>query len=275
MTNPLQKHFRRPAIHLKLPSRGKHWPENSLDLPLNGEIPVLPMTARDEIALKTPDALLNGAGVVSTIQSCCPNILDAWQTPATDIDAILIAIRIATYGNNLDLNSKCPKCEHDNEHQLNLNSVLDSIQIPDFETPLNNDGFIVQFQPQNYLVSNTINQIGFEQQRAMEVIQNLNIDDAAKSHEFNNHMARILEITIGNLAKSTASLTTPEGEVVTDQEHIKEFYLNTNSKFVDTLQKKIAEFSEALTIKPFKVACTECTTEYEVNFTFDYSNFFA
>ena len=107
--NPLSKHFRTPGIYIKLPSGGRYWPENALNLPLNGELPIYPMTTKDEIILRTPDALLNGSGVVSLIQSCCPNISDAWQTPNIDIDAILIAIRIATYGHNISFQSNCPK----------------------------------------------------------------------------------------------------------------------------------------------------------------------
>ena len=76
-SNPLAKHFRQPALYIKLPSSGRFWPDGSIEIPLNGEIPVYPMTAKDEIMIRTPDALLNGAGTVSVIQSCCPNILDA------------------------------------------------------------------------------------------------------------------------------------------------------------------------------------------------------
>jgi hypothetical protein len=61
------------------------------------------MTTKDEITLKTPDALLNGQGVVNVIESCCPAIKDAWAMPSIDVDATLIAIRIASYGNQMDL----------------------------------------------------------------------------------------------------------------------------------------------------------------------------
>ena len=78
--NPLTKFFRQPAIYLKLPSNGAFWPNDAIELPLTGEIPVYPLTTKDEIILRTPDALLNGEGVVEVIQSCCPSIKDAWQT---------------------------------------------------------------------------------------------------------------------------------------------------------------------------------------------------
>ena len=72
--NPLQAYFRRPAIYVQLPSGGKFNEPGELEIPENGESPVYPMTAKDEILMRTPDALMNGATTVEVIQSCCPNI---------------------------------------------------------------------------------------------------------------------------------------------------------------------------------------------------------
>ena len=47
--NPLRHFFRQPAIYLRLPSNGNFWPEGDLAMPQNRELPVLPMTAIDEI----------------------------------------------------------------------------------------------------------------------------------------------------------------------------------------------------------------------------------
>jgi hypothetical protein len=66
--NPLLKHFRQPAIYLRLPSGGKFWNPKSLDLPESNDVPIYPMTIKDEITIKTPDALMNGQGVVDVIQ---------------------------------------------------------------------------------------------------------------------------------------------------------------------------------------------------------------
>ncbi len=65
--NPLRQFFRQPAIYLRLPSNGNFWPKDSIDFPANMELPVLPMTAIDEITYRTPDALFNGQAVVSVI----------------------------------------------------------------------------------------------------------------------------------------------------------------------------------------------------------------
>jgi hypothetical protein len=99
--NPLQQYFRQPAIYVKLPSQGKFYANNTLDLPPTGELPVYPMTAIDEITYRTPDALFNGQSTVNVLQSCVPNIKNGWAVPAMDIDTLLVAIRIASYGHNI------------------------------------------------------------------------------------------------------------------------------------------------------------------------------
>ena len=75
-----------------MPSKGVYYPTGSITLDENGEVGVYPMTAKDEIVMKTPDALLTGKSTVEVIQSCIPAIKDAWQVPSIDVDTILIAI---------------------------------------------------------------------------------------------------------------------------------------------------------------------------------------
>ena len=84
--NPLKQFFRQPVIYARLPSKGKFYPPGTLDMPANNELPVLPMTAIDEITYRTPDALYNGQATVDVIQSCLPNIKNAWVIPAMDMD---------------------------------------------------------------------------------------------------------------------------------------------------------------------------------------------
>jgi hypothetical protein len=72
--NPLRKYFRQPKVFTTLPSRGKYYAEGVLDMPSTNELPVFAMTAKDELIIKTPDALLNGQATVDIIKSCIPNI---------------------------------------------------------------------------------------------------------------------------------------------------------------------------------------------------------
>ena len=73
--NPLKNKIRVAKIYVRLPSSGKY---NKLPIEFShtGELPVRAMTARDELLLRNPDALLNGDAVEKLIQSCIPEIKD-------------------------------------------------------------------------------------------------------------------------------------------------------------------------------------------------------
>ena len=126
-SNPLKKYFRQPSIYVTLPSGANYAPE-VLEPSKSGEIGVMPMTAKDEIRFKTPDALMNGEGVVQVIQSCVPQIKDAWNIKSYDLDTILIAIRIATYGETMDINFTVPVAKETVSHTVNLPAILDQLK---------------------------------------------------------------------------------------------------------------------------------------------------
>jgi hypothetical protein len=164
--NPLSKFFRQPSIYMSLPSGGAYWPEGTLDMPPTGELPVYPLTSRDEITLRTPDALLNGQGVVDVIQSCVPNIKNAWKMPSTDVDAVLLAIRIASYGHSMDFENKCPHCEEEHTYSMDLRQLAGSIKFPDYDTPAKTHGITVTFRPSNYEELTELNKINYELTRS-------------------------------------------------------------------------------------------------------------
>jgi hypothetical protein len=83
--NPLRQFFRRPAVYFSLPSKGKDYDIDVLELPESGELPVYPMTAIDEITVRTPDALYNGSAVADLIKSCVPAIKDPWRLNSNDL----------------------------------------------------------------------------------------------------------------------------------------------------------------------------------------------
>ena len=67
--NPLLGYFRKPEVFITLPSKGKYYPDGTIDIPPSGEVGIFPMTARDELLMKTPDALLNGSSTAEVIKS--------------------------------------------------------------------------------------------------------------------------------------------------------------------------------------------------------------
>ena len=100
-TNPLSGHFRSPKIYTQLPSAGRYYTSKVVEMPDSNELPVFPMTAKDELIMRNPDALLNGEAVSQVIQSCVPNVKNARQLLSNDVDALLLAIQGASYGDDI------------------------------------------------------------------------------------------------------------------------------------------------------------------------------
>jgi len=275
--NPLSKHFRQPSIYFKLPSEGKYWKDGSLSLSATGEVGVMPMTTKDEITLKTPDALLNGQGVVSVVQSCCPEIHNAWDMPATDVDATLIAIRIASYGNQMDFSATCPHCETSNDYAIDLGNTLSSIQHPDYNESITVDGLSVKIKPQNYAEVNRANMIAFEEQQILRSIGDMAENPQEAKERFDTHLKNIIDLNVNTLASQTESITTEDGTVVTDLAFITEFYNNATNKTIKTIQEYVNKLNVDGGVKPVEVNCNneECTKEFPITITFDYASFFA
>ena len=134
--NPLKQYFRRPSIYIKLPSGGKYYAPGVLNQTETGELPVYPMTAIDDITSKTPDALFNGSAVVELIKSCIPDIKEPWLINSIDLDAILIAIRSASAGNELEIETICPKCSEEAKYGINLVGLLSTLKSGDYNLSL-------------------------------------------------------------------------------------------------------------------------------------------
>ena len=123
-TNPLSKFYRSAAISVPIPSRGMYYEADTLQLNGDGELAIYPMTAQDELMLQNPDALLSGEAVISVIKSCVPGVKHPKKLLSCDIDVLMIAIRVASYGDTASMDSKCPKCFHPNTFSLNLDTLL-------------------------------------------------------------------------------------------------------------------------------------------------------
>lgn len=274
-SNPLSKHFRQPSIYYKLPSKGKYWPKGAVNLGSTGELAVMPMTTRDEITLRTPDALMNGQGVVDVIQSCVPDIKDAWNMPSMDLDSTMISIRIASYGENMELTSDCPTCKESGDYQINLPNCLDSIQEPDYSTPVEINELLIKLKPQTYFNYNKNNILAFEEE---QIIRTLGMVDSLPEEEikkrFEEHLKKVVELNVELLASNTEYIEV-DGQQVYDLDHIREFYTNTDTKVVKAIQNKIEQLSDQASIKPQEVTCANCSATYSLTINFDYASFFA
>lgn len=271
--NPLKQFFRQPAIYLRLPSGGEYWPQGSLDTTKNGELPVYPMTAIDDISYRTPDALYNGQATVNVVHSCVPSIKDAWSMPATDLNSVLVAIRIASFGHEMEIGSTCPNCKTEGEYAIDLRQVLDQTQPPDFATPMQHGDLTIYFRPMDYQSQTETSKLQFEQQKSISVIQESELPEEKKIEELNKVLARITELTIDALKYSIQSIQTPQA-LVTEPEFIYEFLTQCDRKLFIEIRDRIIKLREQSEFKPIQLKCDNCSHEYEQSVVLDQSNFF-
>jgi|TARA_R110001592_G_scaffold76186_4_gene230119 hypothetical protein len=279
--NPLVKHLRQPKIYIKLPSEGHYWPQTALTKTENGEYPVFAMTAKDEITFKTPDALLNGQATVEVIQSCMPNIKDAWQTPSIDLDAILVAIRMASFGETIELSATVPGTEITKEFQLNLQTVFDNLISTEYVDTFQIDGFKVQIKPATYQLSTQQAIKAFEEQRIFSTVNDDSLDDGLKLERFQKSFANLTDININAVVANVVAIQ-PDGDeqAVTNPKYLREFLEGAEAKTYNQIADYIKEQKERFTQKPLQVTATPEEIEagaskvYEIPIVFDQSNFF-
>lgn len=271
--NPLKQYFRRPSVFLRLPSGGRHYQPGVLNLPDSGELPVYPMTAIDEITSKTPDALYNGSAVADIVKSCVPNILDPFQIISIDMDAILIAIKSATNGNEIEIESTCPSCENVGSYGINLIALLQQMQAPDYEQILTINDLKIKFKPITYKQMNEASIGQFEIQRKFAQLESVE-DIEQKNIKTNEIIKQVTLLTMRILSKAIDYIQTPE-VLVDNTAFILDFLENCDKNIYTKMLNHNSELRSKTEIQPIDIECVNCKHQYKQMFTLNASDFFA
>jgi hypothetical protein len=270
--NPLRQYFRRPSIYFRLPSDGRYYDATVVNMPPNRELPVYPMTAIDEMTVRTPDALFNGTAVVELIKSCVPNILDPWRLNNIDIDAILVAIRAASGDGKMSIQSQCPACSETVEYEVNLMPLLSKITDVDYTVPLKIHELAIKFRPLTYTEINQNGQNQFEIQKILADLQNF--EDGEKKQELmTNAVKRLNTLITEVVARTIESIQTPES-TVTQSEYIVDFLNNCDRDTSNVIKNRSVEMREASELPELDVKCNSCQHEYAQRVILNVTDFF-
>ena len=274
----LEHYFRKPEIIITLPSKGKFYPPGSIELGASGELEILPMTGKDELMFKTPDALIGGISTFRVIESCIPQIKNAEDIPVIDLDTILIAIRIATYGKDMEIKVICPKCATENEYDIDLSYILGTLPTDvEFNDTIKLDnGLTITIKPLHYKIMNDNLIKEYEKNKAIAVLSNENMTEKERMQQFYDMMLFITETSIDTIVQCIIDVTTEQGDVITDKKAIQELIENLNLTNFNVINDQIILIkttSKQITVPGI---CTneECKHEWDVPLTFDMSNFF-
>ena len=253
--NPLQKYFIQPKVYITLPSKGQFYKEGTIDMPETGELPVFAMTAKDELTMKTPDALLNGQATVDLIKSCIPSIIDPWQMPSIDMDASLIAIRIATHGEEMDITTKEPGTGEEKSFGVDLRQLLNKLVTVNYDNKLQLNDMDITIRPLTYKEFTESSLATFEEQRIFSLVNDTEIADDEKLAKFNVSFKKLTDLTVSVLTKSIYQIQIGD-TIVTERKHIDEFIANTDKDFFKTVTDHLESQRDKFSLEPIKVTST-------------------
>lgn len=264
----LTKFYRQPKIYISLPSKGKWYPPGVIDGdPTN--LPVFGMTAMDEIMYKTPDALFSGTATVSVIKSCVPAIKDPWQIPVIDLDTILIGIRIASIGEEIDLSITCKGCSESYDMGFDLLPVLSYFNSLEYDEHLFVDPLTFCFKPLTYKQQTDIQIEAYQMQKTLTEHMK-NEDNQSHMDSFYKQLGKVT----ANSMKAQIEYIEADEDKVSNQQEILDWLNNSEKTFYDACKQHLDNQKQRWKIPNQKVKCEKCDNEQDVEIDLDRASFF-
>lgn len=270
--NPLKQYFRRPAIYISLPTDGKYYTDSIIEMPENKQLAVYPMTSVDEITSRTPDAVFSGQAVVDIIQSCIPNIKNAWDISICDMDTILIAIKIASNGESMDINSTCPACNHENTFAINLIGLLNNQVMADYNKLLDLGDIKIKFKPLTYKETNKNNMVQYDLQKMLASLDTY--EDTEQKTKITSETIKKLNLLMTDIVSETIEAIIIPEENVSDKNFIKEFLINCDKNTNNTIKDYSIDLKNKSQMQPMKLKCQSCNHEYSQDLILNITDFF-
>lgn len=280
-TNPLSKYTDKPGMFVHLPSKGRFY-KTPPKLTVDGDIEVHPLTAIDELYLKNPDGLYNNESLYKVFKSTIPSIANPEDIPTPDLDALFIALRITTYGEQMDVSAKCAKCDHHDEYNVDLVPLLQQAkEIPETDT-VEIDSLVLHLRPytvaSNARIAEYAMGVARAAQKAQEGMLNDNKDDTSR-RELSDAIAESSEALIGITSTSITKIIIPEtgdtsSSIVTDPKFIDEYVRKLTAPQYAKLRNVLIELSHEVIDRKFKFNCQKCEHENSGEVSFDPAHFF-
>ena len=202
---------------------------------------------------------------------------DPYEICMPDVDVVLLASRISANDGNIPVDATCPNCSNTESYEIKIVDILSKVKtIESIETELKN-GLRIVFKP-NTLKSVASNQIKItENARVMRKMEG--VDDQAQLHElFKSSLEKSTAANMVILADTIESITTPNGDLITDINEILEWLANSDSTTIRQLQKSNSDINKNGINNDFTFVCSneECnhsfSTPVELNPTFFFIN---
>jgi hypothetical protein len=276
--NPLTNFYRVAKINVQLPSQGLFYDDTVVVLTDDLEVSILPMTAKDEVLLKNPDALLNGEAITGVIKSCVPAVKNTRKLLSCDIDAIMVGIRAASYGSDSSISANCPNCQHENTYSINYEALLQSTEKlqKEYEIVLSN-GASVYVSPSTFEATVKQQKAFFESNKLQRILKDPNMSDESRLKLFGDAFNKVsklnFELMIDAIVKVVVTVADGSIQEVTNKKFISEFLQNIELNDATQIETLINAVNSHGVQKDLDAVCVECGHEWKLPIEFNETNF--
>jgi len=188
---------------------------------------------------------------------------------------VLSAIKIASFGHNMEINTTCPKCGEMSTYNVDLRTILDNIVSPNYDNSFSINDLKIFFKPLTYKDINDNSKINFEEEQLYKIIDNNDMPEEDKLSKLSIAFKKVSSFTIATIVKNINKIETPE-VTVNDPKYILDFLKHCERHVYDKIKENIILKRSSTDIKPLHIICDNvaCKYEFDQPFTMDMSTFF-
>lgn len=297
-----------PSVSVALPSGGRWYDPDVLDDGVNPlDVPVGVLGILAEQNYRDPWLLLSGEAIPRMLKGVCPSVHKAQELCELDLEAILLASRLVSYGPTIELTHTCQNlvprepdegekveegevlttiCDHENkltldinEHILRYDVIDDSVVDEKFTHQLKRVKQVVHLRPPAY--RRIIEQMkeGITRNKQIDSFSDIQIDEMVVNEEAMKNYARVIDMAsdtaLDNMEASIHAIATTTGKLVSGSEFIREWLLALPTDEAEELSKKINKLSEwFMTFSDIKYNCAKCEAEQTFRLELDANRLF-
>ena len=250
--NALQQFYRKPHFSITLPSRGKWYADDAIEAK-GGKVQIYSMTAADDTRFKSTEAFLSDVATYALIRSCVPAIKKPEAIPTVDLDAILLSIRRASYGDVYTTKANVPNTDEEISLDLSIEKLVNDLpnaaEIWDDTLTITNEHdqkLKLTIAPVKLDTMFTATKQIVQQQQKTQEISTKNVSAFDKITEIDNQMCSLGKISVAVLANSITCLET-ENFKTSRPEEIKQFVANIDVAYYQAIRDHIDEQKKKLT----------------------------
>jgi len=258
VANPLLNRLNKlPGTTIRLPSKNLFYTNGEIDAEsVDGEVQLFPMTATDEIMMRSIDMLFQGTAIENVIRRCLPQIKKPLELLVGDIDYILTQLRKVSYGANIPITYDCD-CITDPKKLKEIADAGDNEYMVPVEYFIQNtkDLDAKDFARKFNVVLSTGEHVTLQPLRFSDFIKIQQLEDVQSLKD----MAHIEEYVATNFTAVTLAV-----DEVTDKQHIKEWYKRLPRLETEKIKSKINSMENWGIEFKYTITCKHCKKKKEL-----------